>query len=58
MQRFYCTVCKKIKRVQHLPNNVQNPMAPMPQDRVGECRRHANTNVYTRSERLNRKVAR
>lgn len=54
MQRFYCTVCKKVKRVQHIPNNVFNPAAPLPEDRIGECNRHARTHSREdRAERLN-----
>ncbi len=40
MKRFYCTVCKKIKRVQNLPRGVSEAITN-PQDRTGQCNRHA-----------------
>lgn len=40
MQRFYCTICRKIKRVQKLPISVLNPHAEQPEERVGRCMKH------------------
>lgn len=40
-KRFYCTVCKKVKRVRVLPAVVDTPMSPNPANRTGECDRHS-----------------
>jgi len=40
MNRFYCTVCKKVKRVRKYPTSVFNPIAPLPEDRIGQCNWH------------------
>lgn len=37
MKRFFCTTCKRVRRVRALPANVSSPEAPLPQDRVGKC---------------------
>jgi hypothetical protein len=59
MKRFYCTICKKVKRVRNYPNNVFNPLAPLPEDRIGECNRHNEMHPRAlRGDRLNsRKVS-
>jgi hypothetical protein len=43
MKRFFCVVCKKMKRVQRWPVMIQNVESDTPQDRVGACNRHTNT---------------
>jgi hypothetical protein len=40
MKRFYCTVCKRIKRVRVYPADIQDASSEMPENRVGTCRRH------------------
>ena len=40
MQRFFCTICGKVKRVQHLPGNVENPYSELVEMRKGECASH------------------
>ena len=41
MKRFYCTICKKIKRVRKYPSNTVTPCASNPAERVGSCNRHS-----------------
>ena len=50
MQRFFCNICNKIKRVQHLPSNVENALATMPKERVGQCNRHTSGRELARLE--------
>ena len=62
MKRFFCTICNKIKRVQHLPHNVENAFATMPEERVGQCNRHTSGRELARIEKripvnLSRKVS-
>ena len=40
MVRFYCTVCKKVKRVRQLPTRIKNEFSDFPADRIGECNKH------------------
>jgi hypothetical protein len=40
MKRFFCKICKKVKRVQRFPVIIENQEADDPTLRVGECRRH------------------
>jgi len=40
MKRFYCTVCKRIKRVRKYPANVVTPNAETVTNRVGSCSYH------------------
>jgi hypothetical protein len=40
MKRFYCTVCKKIKRVQSFPSRILKPTATNPIYRIGTCNHH------------------
>lgn len=40
MQRFYCTICQRVKRVQHLPASVIFPTSTSPRQRIGQCRWH------------------
>lgn len=42
MKRFYCTVCKKVKRVQNLPIVIENEIADNPVNRIGVCNHHSN----------------
>lgn len=42
MKRFYCTVCKKIKRVRKWPHNVRNVESMDARAREGECNYHYN----------------
>lgn len=48
MKRFYCTICKKFKRVRQYPANIQNMDALRVQDRMGTCKWH---NQASRSDR-------
>jgi hypothetical protein len=41
MKRFYCTICKKVKRVRQYPFSVENRDSENVTDRVGICTRHA-----------------
>ena len=54
MKRFYCTVCKKFKRVRQMPASVETPNAKEPIDRKGQCKWHAGAG-YTRNT-IDRKV--
>ncbi len=57
MKRFYCTICKKFKRVRNMPVNVKTPNAPKPEDRIGTCKWHVTGDVtYTRNT-IDRKVS-
>jgi len=40
MQRFFCTICGKVKRVQHLPSNVVDAYSDTPEMRKGTCNSH------------------
>jgi len=46
MNRFFCVVCNKIKRVQHYPPTVTNRESETPSLRKGSCARH--TRSYQR----------
>lgn len=48
MKRFYCVVCKRVKRVRLMPDNVRNADAIDVRAREGECRRHASVVKYMR----------
>lgn len=43
MKRFYCVVCKKMKRAQQWPDMIQNVKSASPEERVGTCNRHSRT---------------
>lgn len=51
MKRFYCTICKQVKRVRNLPvvldlqSNHLNPA-----DRIGECDKHSRPRVVKFSQ--------
>jgi len=53
MKRFYCTVCKKIKRVRRWPASV-NPHEIKPDNRVGVCNRHVFETHYSREIKLSK----
>jgi hypothetical protein len=40
MTRFYCTTCRKMKRVRHLPAEIRNADAANPRQRLGKCDWH------------------
>jgi hypothetical protein len=56
MKRFYCTVCKKVKRVRKYPVLIDNTVAVDPSLRVGACNRHSDNQVHRAT--VSRKVAR
>lgn len=41
MKRFYCTICRKVKRVRKYPTNVATPNAEDIYQREGTCNRHS-----------------
>jgi len=41
MKRFYCTICKRVKRVRSLPRNVVAVNCEVPEDRTGTCDKHS-----------------
>lgn len=45
MKRFYCTVCKKVKRVQNLPIVIENEIADNPVNRIGICNHHSSPKI-------------
>ncbi len=51
MKRFYCTICKQVKRVRSLPvvldlkSNHLNPT-----DRIGECDKHSRPRIVKFSQ--------
>ena len=54
MKRFYCTVCKKIKRVRDWPVKLENEVSPLVLRRVGECNNHATGGYVKRARRVER----
>lgn len=40
MKRFFCTTCKKVKRVRKHPTRTINRFSEKPEDRLGTCNRH------------------
>ncbi len=40
MKRFFCTICKKVKRVRVYPADIQDVYNETPDSRIGTCRRH------------------
>jgi len=51
MVRFYCTVCKKVKRVQNWPIGIKNHTSVNPIERIGECNCHSQTRTITNRDR-------
>ena len=45
MNRFYCVVCNKVKRVQHYPSNITNRESEVVTERRGACKRHNVHNI-------------
>lgn len=45
MKRFYCTICKKVKRVRNIPSRITTPSAPKVKDRTGICDRHNTSDI-------------
>ena len=43
MKRFYCVICKKVKRVQKYPTTIIDTTHINPAKRIGSCARHATT---------------
>jgi hypothetical protein len=41
MKRFYCTICKKVKRVQDYPMGIRDEYATGPEYRIGKCAGHS-----------------
>jgi hypothetical protein len=40
MRRFYCVVCKRVRRVRVIPTSTKNTNAENPEARIGQCRWH------------------
>jgi hypothetical protein len=40
MKRFYCTVCRKVKRVRRWPSTLKTADSINPFERIGVCERH------------------
>lgn len=51
MKRFYCKVCKKIKRVQKFPRVISTPKAETVTDRIGICNHHPSKSFHEAIER-------
>lgn len=47
MKRFFCAICKKVKRVRRMPDDVEEHKDPSL--RVGECRWHSGPHGATRA---------
>jgi hypothetical protein len=41
MIRFYCTICKKVKRARKYPRIIESQHSASPTNRIGECNFHA-----------------
>ena len=41
MFRFYCSECKSVKRVQHIPKVIKDESLGNPTDRIGICDSHS-----------------
>jgi hypothetical protein len=53
MKRFFCKVCKQIRRARHFPLIIENPDNVFPLLRVGECNWHAyDTRSYLKVRRV------
>jgi len=46
MKRFYCKVCKRVKRVRRVPLTVDTPSAYAVTERVGMCSWHVMGRVH------------
>ena len=47
MKRFFCTVCKRTKRVRNYPAIIQDEHEKLPTHRLGVCNHHSNPSVYS-----------
>lgn len=56
MKRFYCTVCKRIKRVRKMPRLIETPESENVYERVGECNRHSHAQYSDRYNMTARKT--
>lgn len=52
MKRFYCTICRKVKRVQKWPDDVQAYTSINVFDRMGTCNYHTMGRVVHVSTRV------
>ncbi len=41
MKRFYCKICKKVRRARKFPTNITTPKADKVTDRIGICNSHS-----------------
>jgi len=55
MKRFYCTICKRVKRVRKLPATMDTPQADKVVERTGVCNLHEAKFEYAHAS--SRKVA-
>jgi len=55
MKRFYCTICKRVKRVRKLPPTMDTPQADKVVERTGVCNLHEAKFEYAHAS--SRKVA-
>jgi hypothetical protein len=53
MKRFFCTECKKVRRVRNVPRDVNVIGDGKPHQRLGVCRWHNNQRV-SRASLMNR----
>ena len=58
MKRFYCTVCKQVKRVQQWPAALEDTYGggKDPQKRLGECDRHFKPQTLGKHRKAKRKI--
>lgn len=56
MYRFHCTVCGKMKRVQHVPRIISNQDSTNVSLRIGVCDKHALPVTKTRPGSIKAKV--
>ena len=56
MKRFYCTECKKIKRVRVIPLSVKQPEAEDVMERTGKCKWHSRNQTNQSMNRQYSKV--
>lgn len=43
MKRFYCTICRRIKRVRQYPSDITSQHSDVVGERIGTCARHSDT---------------
>lgn len=49
MKRFYCTICKRVKRVRTLPR-ITDTHSSVPSNRIGQCDRHTDGRIHPHRE--------